>query len=253
MCVLECSKSTICRMRQLTYLAGYIDKRPKTPPQPLNPSIPQPFSLSTSRHPKPSHPPPGPVHPTTQMPSTRLCDAASNMTTESAPELLQTTSSSDDATTTAQGPTTTGENIGRPRTATTTAEIDSTIIHPGSVKINVKGAFIVEQEPKSPGTHGLNGRSGSPDHYQTKDIRLPNHTAVVSHIAVDVSQRSAMRSPLPLTPKAALHSPSLRRTVAGRPETRDLRGCLRADPHTPLNCAGNPEMCTNADRLMCVT
>lgn len=125
------------------------------------------------------------------MPSTRLCDAATNMATESAPELLQTTSSSHDATTTAspaQDPATAGEHIGRPRTATTTAEIDSTIIHPGSVKINVKGAFIVEQEPKSPGTHGLNGRSGSPDHHhQTKDIRLPNHTAVVSHIAVDVS------------------------------------------------------------------
>jgi type II pantothenate kinase len=78
--------------------------------------------------------------------------------------------------------------MGRPRTATTTAEIDSTIIHPGSVKINVKGAFIVEQDSATPVAQSFNGGRGSPDHHQTKDIRLPNHTAVVSHIAVDVSK-----------------------------------------------------------------
>lgn len=78
------------------------------------------------------------------------------------------------------------EQIGRPRTATTTAEIDSTIAHPGSVKINVKGAFIVEQDSATPVAQSFNGGRGSPDHHQTKDIRLPNHTAVVSHIAVDI-------------------------------------------------------------------
>lgn len=71
---------------------------------------------------------------------------------------------------------------GRPRTATSTAEIDTTLIHPGSVKINVEGAFIVDQSSNSPGSG--NGR-GSPNH-ETKDIRLPNHTAVVSHVAIDV-------------------------------------------------------------------
>lgn len=60
---------------------------------------------------------------------------------------------------------------------TNTAEIDSTITHPGSVKINVKGAFIVDQDSSSV----VNGAT-----YDTKDIRLPFHTAVVSHIAVDV-------------------------------------------------------------------
>jgi len=60
---------------------------------------------------------------------------------------------------------------------TNTAEIDSTITHPGSVKINVKGAFIVDQESGSPSGSNAN---------ETKDIRLPNHTAVVSHIAVDI-------------------------------------------------------------------
>ncbi|KAH6671767.1 fumble-domain-containing protein [Halenospora varia] len=67
------------------------------------------------------------------------------------------------------------------RMRTNTAEIDSTITHPGSVKINVKGAFIVDQDAESPKSKLGNGAS-----YDTKDIRLPNHTAVVSHIAVDI-------------------------------------------------------------------
>lgn len=134
--------------------------------------------------------------------------AAINMTTESAPPPPDLSQSGDDATTTTTTNTTNtsllpaqdapapGETTGRPRTATTTAEIDSTIIHPGSVKINVKGAFIVEEGSRSPGAHSLSGRSGSPDnHHQTKDIRLPNHTAVVSHIAVDVSQRPRYHHP----------------------------------------------------------
>ena len=74
---------------------------------------------------------------------------------------------------------------GRPRTATAdTAEIDETLSHPGSVRINVKGAFIVDQDTATPTTP--DGRSGSPGRHETKDIRLPNHTAVVSHIAIDV-------------------------------------------------------------------
>jgi type II pantothenate kinase len=67
---------------------------------------------------------------------------------------------------------------------TNTAEIDSTIIHPGSVKINVKGAFIVDQDSGSPNGSTVHANGGS---YDTNDIRLPNHTAVVSHIAIDVS------------------------------------------------------------------
>lgn len=71
---------------------------------------------------------------------------------------------------------------------TTTEEIDSTIIRPGSVRINVKGAFIVDPDsssPKDPAAAAATGRI-SPTHHETSDIRLPNHTAVVSHIAVDV-------------------------------------------------------------------
>lgn len=71
-----------------------------------------------------------------------------------------------------------------PRMRTNTAEIDSTITHPGSVKINVKGAFIVDQDSVSPNGSVALGNGGG--NHDTKDIRLPNHTAVVSHIAVDV-------------------------------------------------------------------
>jgi len=62
-------------------------------------------------------------------------------------------------------------------------DLDTTLSHPGSVRINVKGAFIVDQGSTTPASSS--GR-GSPNHHETKDIRLPNHTAVVSHIAIDV-------------------------------------------------------------------
>jgi hypothetical protein len=61
------------------------------------------------------------------------------------------------------------------------------ILHPGDVKINVQGAFIVDAD-EEPGTPGDMGNAFEEDGYQhdPKDIRLPNHKAVVSHIAVDV-------------------------------------------------------------------
>lgn len=59
--------------------------------------------------------------------------------------------------------------------------IDSTITHPGSVKINVQGAFIVDEDSAQ-----ANGAAEDGAHHETTDIRLPNHTAVVSHVAVDV-------------------------------------------------------------------
>lgn len=61
--------------------------------------------------------------------------------------------------------------------------LDETILSPGAVKINVKGAFIVDEEPDD--------RTDSPIdeegvQHDTRDIRLPNHQAVVSHVALDV-------------------------------------------------------------------
>ncbi|KAI9749871.1 MAG: hypothetical protein M1815_002224 [Lichina confinis] len=62
---------------------------------------------------------------------------------------------------------------------TSSSSSSSSILRPGSVRINVQGAFIVDDEADS-----LNGGNG--DQHGTKDIRLPNHTATVSHIAVDI-------------------------------------------------------------------
>ena len=69
---------------------------------------------------------------------------------------------------------------GRPRRTTVQSDIQETILHPGNVRINVQGAFIVDEE--QPGTPQSEDYEHDP-----KDIRLPNHTAVVSHVAVDVS------------------------------------------------------------------
>ena len=59
--------------------------------------------------------------------------------------------------------------------------IQENIVRPGAVRINVTGAFIVEEE--IPTSQALD-----PDGviHETSDIRLPHHTSVVSHVAVDV-------------------------------------------------------------------
>lgn len=60
------------------------------------------------------------------------------------------------------------------------ASYDLKILNPGSIQINVEGAFIVDEDQ-------VDGRSTPPD---TRDIALPYHTDEVSHIAVDVSESS---------------------------------------------------------------
>jgi hypothetical protein len=56
--------------------------------------------------------------------------------------------------------------------------------NPNDVKINVEGAFIVDDE--SPCPEAKNGTADEGVYFENKDIRLPYHTAVVSHVAVDV-------------------------------------------------------------------
>lgn len=62
-----------------------------------------------------------------------------------------------------------------------TPRLEQAITNPGSVKINVKGAFIVDDDPRSKSPVRADGV-----HYEGQDIRLPHHTGVVSHVAVDV-------------------------------------------------------------------
>lgn len=66
---------------------------------------------------------------------------------------------------------------------TSRPRLEDAITNPGAVKINVEGAFIVEDQPPTPDS--IAEEDGV--HYERKDIRLPYHTSVVSHVAVDVS------------------------------------------------------------------
>ncbi|OQD76863.1 hypothetical protein PENDEC_c003G02614 [Penicillium decumbens] len=59
--------------------------------------------------------------------------------------------------------------------------VEEAISNPGAVKINVTGAFIVDDDDRSRSPVEADGV-----HYENKDIRLPHHTGVVSHVAVDI-------------------------------------------------------------------
>jgi len=58
-------------------------------------------------------------------------------------------------------------------------EIDP-ILFPGIVQVNVQGAFIVTEDSVKPGANDGDGAK------HDRDIRLPNHRSVVSHVALDV-------------------------------------------------------------------
>lgn len=59
---------------------------------------------------------------------------------------------------------------------------------PAAIKINVQGAFIVDEDsPAASPSPPLLVEDASLEYkHDTNDIRLPNHKAVVSHVAVDV-------------------------------------------------------------------
>ena len=59
--------------------------------------------------------------------------------------------------------------------------LHDTILSPGAVKINVQGAFIVDEVTSDNGNKPQDGAQ-----HDTRDIRLPNHKAVVSHVALDI-------------------------------------------------------------------
>ncbi|KAL9138312.1 MAG: hypothetical protein Q9175_000455 [Cornicularia normoerica] len=59
--------------------------------------------------------------------------------------------------------------------------LDETILSPGAVKIDVQGAFIVDEVASTKSIQPDDGAQ-----HDTRDIRLPNHKAVVSHVALDI-------------------------------------------------------------------
>lgn len=76
--------------------------------------------------------------------------------------------------------------------------VEEAISNPGAVKINVTGAFIVDDDDRSRSPVEADGV-----HYENKDIRLPHHTGVVSHVAVDVSLSFCLPRTATDTPQSA--------------------------------------------------
>lgn len=85
----------------------------------------------------------------------------------------------------------------RRRVSSSAADMQSAIAQPGSIKINATGAYIIAHDFAEDGSQSSNGSSpySNPDvneqHEQSyqhhkRDIRLPNHTSVVSHVAADI-------------------------------------------------------------------
>ncbi|KAL8693298.1 MAG: hypothetical protein Q9218_001858 [Villophora microphyllina] len=68
----------------------------------------------------------------------------------------------------------------RPTAEREGSTIDQAILSPGTVSINVQGAFIVDEDHSRPPTP-----SDDAVEHDT-DIRLPNHKALVSHVALDI-------------------------------------------------------------------
>jgi len=84
--------------------------------------------------------------------------------------------------------------------------------HPGDVRINVKGAFIVDVSP--PSTPPVQDFETEGYQHDPNDIRLPNHRAVVSHIAVDVSALFVLPSFFKRLHLPFPHSPSCNASAA---------------------------------------
>ncbi|KAF2760979.1 pantothenate kinase-like protein [Pseudovirgaria hyperparasitica] len=70
------------------------------------------------------------------------------------------------------------------RRPTMVGDVEEKMIRPGQIRINLKGAYIVDDEGS--GTPSASSEEGSAMEVETKDIRLPNHLGGVSHIAVDI-------------------------------------------------------------------
>ncbi|KAK4619810.1 Pantothenate kinase [Fulvia fulva] len=77
------------------------------------------------------------------------------------------------------------------RRLSSSADMQQAIAQPGSIKINVTGAHIIDHEDgdSSPDRSPTSSQQEDEEHsfqHHKRDIRLPNHTAVVSHVAADI-------------------------------------------------------------------
>ncbi|KAI7503627.1 pantothenate kinase 4 [Hortaea werneckii] len=81
----------------------------------------------------------------------------------------------------------------RRRISSSAVDMQSTIHKPGTIKINVAGAYIIDHgEDDASQRSDSNSPPSDPELEEQsytqhkRDIRLPNHTAVVSHVAADI-------------------------------------------------------------------
>ncbi|KAI9894899.1 MAG: hypothetical protein M1814_000119 [Vezdaea aestivalis] len=119
----------------------------------------------------------------------------------------------------------------------------SAIIHPGTVKINLEGASVVDYEPNTPNVSPSRG-----GYHEKKDIRLPNHTAVVSHIALDIG--GSLAKLVYFTREPTSNDPGGRLNFINF-ETEHIDLCLDfmqklKDKQQPLNGSKPGELCVMA-------
>lgn len=81
----------------------------------------------------------------------------------------------------------------RRRISSSAADMQSKINRPGAIKINVAGAHIIDHEDEdvshsSSSSSPIGSQEVEEHSYQhhKRDIRLPNHTSIVSHVAADI-------------------------------------------------------------------
>ncbi|KAK4971219.1 hypothetical protein LTR28_013430, partial [Elasticomyces elasticus] len=80
----------------------------------------------------------------------------------------------------------------RRRISSSAADMQSTITHPGTIKIDVSDAYIVDNDISDPDSQSSNSNSpnDAPEEadyeHDKRSLRLPNHTSTVSHVAVDI-------------------------------------------------------------------
>jgi type II pantothenate kinase len=73
----------------------------------------------------------------------------------------------------------------RRRVSSSAEDMQHSIVDPGTIKINVSGAYIIDNgEAQSPASDSGVEEQGY--EHDRRDIRLPNHTSVVSHVAADI-------------------------------------------------------------------
>ncbi|KAI5197840.1 hypothetical protein AUEXF2481DRAFT_37956 [Aureobasidium subglaciale EXF-2481] len=74
----------------------------------------------------------------------------------------------------------------RRRVSSSAEDMQHSIVDPGTIKINVSGAYIIDNGEPAQSPASDSGVEEQGYEHDRRDIRLPNHTSVVSHVAADI-------------------------------------------------------------------